>query len=340
MALVLHDSFLDCNLMPKSEWGATPGFAVTTGRDGQANGAASMAGASNRVLTLPVPVAVCIVGWAQTFTGSSVGNANNHVALRDTAGTNQLVLFVNAAGFIELRRTSATGTLLATSSGHAAITSNVWHHYQWRASLSTTSATVVIRLDDVQVLTYTGVTSSTNSNVTGLYWTGFQVAWDDLYLADATDGTATQSRPNNDFLGDLRVACQFPSAAGDVTGWTPSTGANWAAVDETPPSTTDYVSAVSTATGTRDLYQVTDLVGSIAQVYGVRACLYALKSDAGAALIKPVLKENGVTTSQASQGLPTTVAGVFGPALYVKPSNGSSWSASDVNALQIGVEVG
>jgi hypothetical protein len=195
------------------------------------------------------------------------------------------------------------------------------------------------------VLTLTGVvTSSTISNVARIRWvsTGGQSSTvDDLYLCDIVDATATQGRANNDFLGDLRVATLFPTSAGDTTGWTPSTGANWTDVDETPPNQTDFVSSVATASGTRDLYNLTDLTGTITAVYALRVGLYATKTDAGAATIKPVTKEltSGTVTADPAQGLAVAYGALYGALRAVKAA-GTVWSAADVNGLQAGVEVG
>jgi hypothetical protein len=275
-----------------------------------------------------------------------LGQANDFMSYVDTAGTLQIFVWVNASGFIEVRRTSSTGTLLATSSGHAPITINNWYHILTRVVLSSTAGSVDIRLNDVPVLSFSGVTSSLTSNVAKVTISGkggFNNGWyDDFYVNDGVDATATQGAANNTYLGDLKVQSLYPTGVGDTTGWTPNTAvANWTTVDETPPNTTDFNFAVATSTGTRDLYNLTDLVGTIAAVLAIRVGLYAQKSDAGAGLIKPVIKETGGTiTSQASQGLNTTYAAIWGDPLYVKPSNGAAWTATDVNALQAGVEVG
>ena len=61
---------------------------------------------------------------------------------------------------------------------------------------------------------------------------------DDLYVLDGTASTPA----NNDFLGDVRVEGLDPNAAGSNAAWTPSAGANYACVNETPPTDdTSYV---------------------------------------------------------------------------------------------------
>jgi hypothetical protein len=341
MTLLGFDGLQDAATMTKPEWGSAVMSSVT-GRDGSTNGAASSGSVVTWVYTLPTTAAVCICGFAHNYSGSSsLSSANNFWQFRDTAGTAQIAVFVNASGFIEIRRTNRAGTLLATSAGHTAIAQSAFHSYEIKVGLSTVSATVTVRLDSVQVVTFTGVPSSRTSDVAAVavnVGAGVSaVQFDDFYVCDAVDATATQGRANNDFLGDLRVQSLFPTADGDTIQWTPSTGANWAAVDEVPPSTADSVSSITS--GNRDLYQLGDLTGTIITVYAIRVALYANKSDAGPAQVKPLVKENSVVTVASAQGLALTAAAIFGPLRAVRPSDSAVWTTTDVNALQAGQEV-
>jgi hypothetical protein len=253
---------------------------------------------------------------------------------------------LNSSGFIEVRRGTSfsTGTLLATSTGHTAISATAWRGAQVKGLMHTSAGQVTVSLDGVQVLD-TGVvqTAATSGSVSAIRFgqgtSGTNALWyDDFYVCDAVDATATQGRPNNDFLGDLRVQVLAPTGAGDVTQWTPNTAvANWTTVDETPPSATDYNSDATA--GHQDLYALGDLTGTIATVFAVQESLYVGKSDAGSAQVKPLLKENSVATSEAGQGLSTTAGPVFGALRGVRPSDGGLWTSTDVNALQAGAEV-
>jgi hypothetical protein len=354
MTLLFFDGFQDGNTTSKPEWNAGVSGnwdSIQTGRDGGTNGA--VRGSSNSTIatcTLPSSAATCIVGTA-CVTGGATSGADTTpciIGLCSSGNVLQLVLTISLAGFLEVRRTSVTGTLLGTSSGHTPIGSGQWFYVEMKAILTTaTTSTVEVRLNGAPtpVLTITGAaTSSVIGNVTAIRLIGRNglsayCQWDDLYVCDAVDATATQGQANNDYLGDIRVASLFPTAAGDTTAWTPSAGANWTDVDETPPVTTDYVASAASASGTRDLYNVTDLTGTISKVFAVRVGLYAHKTDAGLAQVKPVVKENSVVTAQAAQALSTSGFALYGPALYVKPSNSGLWSGTDVNNLQVGAEV-
>lgn len=345
MTLQFFDGLKDANIMRKPSWSAGAAWnLITTGRFGDTNGAAKPGwgnGATNACkLTLPTPAATVVYGIAANVGSSSTdGLPLGGIAI--ASGVNQLATRVNASGFIEVyRNTVPTGTLLATSTGHAPIVG--FNYYELKASLATSGGTLIVRLNNIEVINFTGQTAATAGNVAMLNFSSPQtdatVTLDDLYVCDTVDATATQGRANNDFLGDLKVACLLPTGAGDSTQWTPSTGANWTTVDDVPPNITDYVS--DPTSGHRDLYVMSDLTGTIGAVYGVQTSLYAAKSDAGAVTMKPTIKESGGTVTSDTAVSPGTTFGPFhGTMRMVRPSDSAVWTASDVNALQAGVEV-
>jgi hypothetical protein len=74
-------------------------------------------------------------------------------------------------------------------------------------------------------------------------------------------------------------------------------------------------------------------------VFAVRPTLYAAKTDAGAASIKPAIRESSgtVTVDSTATPLSTTYAPYWGTLRKTKPGGGA-WTISDVNGLQLGVE--
>jgi hypothetical protein len=338
MSLLFFDGFQDSNVVPKPEWLASMSSTPATGRDGTPNSACR---GGSPTMTLPTPATTCFVGLARMATS----RPDSPVLYFHRSGTLELVLTQNSGGMLELRRTSVSGTLLATSSGHAPIPlTNQWHHFQVKVALRSDGAGVCeVRLNGVTVINYTGQTAGVTGDVTQIQLpsaTGGSgdLLYDDMWVCDGVDGTATQGAPNNSFLGDLKVATMLPTAAGDTTQFTPSTGVtNWSLVDENPANTTDYVS--TSVSGNRDLYQFSDLPANALAPVAVRVGLYAQKSDAGVSSIKPVIKENGVVTAGATSPLLTTWAGYWGSLRTKKPSNDTPWTVADVNGLQAGVEL-
>lgn len=341
MTLLFMDSFQEHSTIPKPEWGGAGFTASATGRDGVANGASGGGGGTTKTVTLPTSAATVHAGIAVN------PNALNQVVqplIFCTSGpVQQIILLINSSGFVEARLTTTAGTLLGTTSGHAALVAGSWRHVGATAVLHTSAGSLTVYIDGVACLTLSGIATSTVSancthvRVIGNNSTGNTV-FDDMWVCDAVSAVGTQGQANNTFLGDLRVAVQLPSAAGDSTQWTPSTGSNFAAVDENPVNTTDYVS--DSVSGHRDLYQTVDTVGTIGTVYAVREGIYAQKSDSGLMQIKPVIKENSTVTSDSAQ---TLAAGswlsAWGDMKAVKPSNSGVWTQTDLDALQVGVEV-
>jgi hypothetical protein len=355
MTLLLFDGLQDANTMQKPEWDILRAFTSTTGRDGSTNGAGQHVGSTSarqiKTLTFPSAAATCIIGFAFQMGSNALAAAssgNTWPLGLTVGGAVQLVLVPTSTGFLELRLGSSTGTLLAstTSANHTAIPTGEWHHLQVKAVIHTSSGSCVVKLDGVTVINYSGQTGTSSGSVDG-----YQIAardqtangnWyiiDDLWVCDAVDATSTQGRANNDFLGDLKVQSLIPAANGDTTQWTPSTGTNHALlVDEIPPNTTDYV--FDSTSGHRDLFTLGDLPSAAITALGVRVGAYALKTDAGAASVKTLIKENSVVTADSAHPLTVSYAGYFSGFYWKRPSDSSLWTVSDVNGMQAGVENG
>jgi hypothetical protein len=354
MTLLFFDGLQDAAVMPKPEWdvgGWT--WSSQTGRDGSANGA-GMTGF--KYLALPSAAATVVAGLAfQVASGGLFGNSVSTLVsfgVGGATGTAAMTMIgVSPTGLLEARWGPGnvdyrTATLIGTAA-HVPLVVGVWHSLQVRLTPHASAGALELLLDGVSVLSVSGVkTNGSSTPVTHLALSGsnangnnFLSYFDDLWVCDAVDASATQGRPNNGYLGDLKVVTLIPSANGDQLDWVPSTGTNHAAlVDEVPPNTSDYVSA--SVVGARDLFAMTDLPGP-GVVYGVRAAHYSLKTDTGASSVKTLLKEAGGTiTAQAAQPLSVSAAAYAGPFAMSKPSApGTVWSAADINALQVGVEL-
>lgn len=340
MSLLFFDSCNDHATVIGPEWGGG-GTANQTGRTGDANGAFGPTAFSDHTLTLPSSASTFVMGFGWKLAGYGLsGNGDNVFGIQVAAAGTQLVLYPNTAGLIEARLGSNAGALVATATVPMAL--NNWYHVQIKAVMHLTAGSLVVKINGVTAINFTGKTSNVTGPVAGVLLHGGNVAvwhYDDIWVCDGVDATATEGRPNNDFLGDLKVAQLLPSGAGAATGWTPNTAvANYTAVDEVPPNATDWVAA--TASGTRDLYAMSDLAANTGAVYGVRVLPYAMKTDAGTMSIKPVLREaGGLVTPGAAVGAPVAYGPTYGPPVKVRPSDGGVWTAADVNGLQAGVEV-
>lgn len=243
-------------------------------------------------------------------------NVDDHVTIQLT-GTYQLS--VTTAGV--LRTTTATNS----------VPIGAWNYLEGKVVISDTVGEVVLKLNGTTIVNLTGIDTKTGTTSTidtfilgSPQGGGGNRYYDDVYLHDSA------------FLGDVRVHTIVPTGAGASTQFTPSTGANWAAVDELPYSATDYVT--DSVVGHRDTYAMGDLPAGVSAVHGVQTCLIAKKTDAGALNVKPVVRQGGVNYYGTSVPLTASDA-TYIDLRTVDPATSAAWTPAGVNSIEAGVEV-
>jgi hypothetical protein len=330
MALLFMDGF-DGGDMTIKGW--APNVNTSTGNNPATRfGTGRWGGVNSTITRIAFPAATKI------FTGFSMANTYNDTAIRpyiflcgDAGATTHLSLGMTNNGIYLYR--GALATLIGQY--NFGVTTNIFYNFEISATINDTTGNVVVRMNGITVISYTGDTKNAGTNSTidafGLGANGGMTAIiDDLYICDDS-GAA----PYNTFLGDVRVQTLVPNGAGSSTQFTPSTGANYTTVDELPYSSTDYV--YSNTSGQRDTYTVSDLTGT-PTIYAVQNNVVAKRSDAGAISLRPAIK------SGASVYYGTTVAlgtsdGTLTDLRTLDPNTSSTWTVSGVNALESGFEV-
>ena len=338
MALRGFWGFENTNSMLYPEFTTT--LSAVNGRDGIANHGCSWNGNSNCQMNIPGgAMSGLIIGFACNFSAFAFSN------IRPV----QFNLGAGMLGYIAPTTDSRIGLynasdVLIASSAINLMTLNIWHYMEVRwVPSSTGSGSCIVRLDGNEVLNYSGATTTTNTVDTLIFNARNSVnGVDDMYLLDLTDGTATDGRPNNTFLGDMKVAHLYPTADGATSGLTPSTGTvHFSLVNENPVNATSYNSGLGGGgSSAEDTYAMADLPASATTVFGLRVGMHALKTDAGAASLRPIIREPDTTETIATAlPLSTTAAGYYGPFTKLKPHAGGVWSPADVNAMQAGAQV-
>jgi hypothetical protein len=252
----------------------------------------------------------------------------------------------------ELRFDNATQELIVTRNGtlvtggrsSIVLSLNQYYYIEWKVTISDSIAadSCVVRVDGVEVINVTAgqdLKNTANTTATrvliGIGTTNAKHQYDDLYICNQSGST------NNNFLGDCRVDTLYPDADGFYTDGTPSAGSDhYAMVDETPVSTTDYVTLASL--NDRDSYSFDSLPALAGQVvYGVQAVAATGKDDSGlisaATFVRsgtsPAVDQDGVSTP-----LPTTYT--FLRDIYEQnPDTSTAWDRDSVNAAEFGVVV-
>lgn len=298
--------------------------------------AITIGGAASSTILKSIPASTKVVVGYATQVATAAG-AFHLISLTGDGGlTNHLNVQHLVAGQLTLFRGS---TSIATAPGAWSGGVGAWHYLEVSATINDTTGTCVVRVDGAVVINFTGDTKNggTNNSIDTVGWGSYQAGgnpqvMDDVYILDGTG-----SAPWNDFLGDVRIHTLVPTGAGNSTQLTPSTGSNYACVDELPYSASDYVS--SSTAGQKDTYATSDLPGTVGTVYGVQVCAVAKKTDAGARSLKTVVRRGSTDYSDSTAAGLGTGDGTVTSLRAVDPSTSAQWTASNVNAMEIGVEV-
>ena len=225
------------------------------------------------------------------------------------------------------------GSSVAT--GVALIGLNVWHIIEVHIKIHGSTGLFHFRVDGLDDAIFTGNTAVVASNVTrfsaGISGSGYNL--DDIILNDIT-GTI-----NNSWMGGAKIVALRPIGPGNQTQWTPSAGLNWQCVDEVPISITDYVSG--NIVGMLDLYDLAGLPAGIcsdATMLGVKVFNSAARSGITVSYIENSLRTNDSTVF-SSVITATSVPIVQSTIWDLNPVTGTTWTYTDINALEAGVKV-
>lgn len=281
-------------------------------------------------ISKPIPASAQVFVGARLQVPQINGNQNFMVFLGDNGATTHVQLRRTANDVITVLR---NGTVLATSAINT-LDAN-WHYVECSVTIADTGGTVVVRVDGVQVVSFTGDTKNagTNSTVDQVQFnifSGAPLSIDDLYINDAT-GTSS-----NTFYGDIRVQPLVPIGAGTTTQLTPSTGANWDCVNEMPYSATDYVSG--STVGNKDTYATSDIAAGYS-ILSMKVKAIAKKTDTNTRSLKTVVRSGGTDYSDTTAQTLSTTDNNIASIRQVDPATGAAWTTAGVNAMEIGVEV-
>lgn len=336
MSLLMFEPFDsgDVALRPGRNIGGSTSFGSTYTRFGYGKSFVTSYVNANNYAYFTVPAASQIyVGFAVRANSSGQLNSDFFGLQGDNGTVTHLTLRFTANNVISVYR---AGTLLASGTFSGSVV-GAFPYVEIGASISSTVGVVTIRVNNAQVLTFTGNTKNggTNSSIDTVYMTGSgsndTVCYDDLYICDGA-GAA----PANTFLGDVRAYTEAPTGAGASTQFTPSTGTNWSCVDENPYSAADNVQ--DGVSGHRDTYAMADLPGGVGTVIGVQAVSIAKKTDAGVILLKNAVKSSATIAYGSSVALSTSDAALL-TILQNDPATSAAWTAAAVNAVEAGFEV-
>lgn len=353
MSLLYMDGFDMADIGQRwTNFGGNPVDTTEAGRyDGYAasNSYNAAAGDARRTVTAS---ATLIVG----FDFKIVGALSSAFCLpilnfwADANATQHLhVGVVGNTGQIQVRRGRWDATILATST--ATITAGAWRHFEVKATLSDTVGYVEVKVDGTTVLTYSGDTKNAGTATTfssvgigtqALFAVSALPHWDNFYVLDTVDATASQGAPNNDFLGvGTRVRTALPAGAGSATDLIPSAVSgssvnNWQNAAERPPNAVVYNS--SGTTGHRDTYAMGDPSTGTDTIVAAQSVALMYRDSSGAVSMKSAMKSGATVAYGATRALGTTAVS-YQDIIAKDPNTSALWTASALDSVELGAEV-
>jgi hypothetical protein len=263
--------------------------------------------------------------WAQN---NSSFNINNSMRIRFLCDTGE---------YIELIWNSATHTMDAyidnvlVDSGSVGLSTADWFHIQFYVDIAA-SGSISVKINGHESIDYSGDTrpdpATTGTTYVYLYSTLTPLPAKNAYFDDLVIGSGG-------YLGDLRCVDIRPNADGTVQ-YTPSTGSdNYAMVDETPPSDSDYNE--TDVDGNADELDMTDFDGATYIPRAVTAWVRA-RQDAGVGdSIQVGVDSGGTDDMSAAQALSDSFEYFF-HTLDDNPADAAEWEDADIDALKLRYE--
>lgn len=274
-----------------------------------------------------------IIGQRMRFDSSARGN----FVVSNTSVGIQWGIRVSLYGEVLLMAPNMS-TVLAISPPNT-VNTNAWNYFDFRFQYdATNNGRMRIRVNTDLMIDYTGPLGTGgvgswnslgwyNTGTSGNSGSGNYMAWDDLYVLTTTGSN------DNDYLGNVRVRLQQPSAPGDITGLVP-TGAptNWQA--QINPSLDPGIYDSTATVGNYDLYKLQANAGS-RNIYGIqtRGCYF---QDNATQLKGGTIIKTGGTEYDSSEHSLSSTYDTYYDIWEINPQTSLPWTAADLNALQSG----
>jgi len=234
-------------------------------------------------------------------------------------------------------------------SSAAVLTSDVWHHIEFKGVFKNSIAAndVQLKIDGILEITVTTATDtqfSTDDTITKIELeSDNEVAkknfFDSFIMWDEVAGDDW-----NDFRGQLRIETKAADANGPDTGFNGSDGNsinNYLQSDEINDlHDSDTTYNEHGAAGTKDSYNFPNMVATdIGSIVGVQVAMVSKKTDTGAADLTPFFVDGG-TDKLGTEHVLTNGTYTFGSHLWDEnPESVAAWTESDITTGNFGLKV-
>jgi len=281
------------------------------------------------------------------YIGANIPNTTTVIAgfaLYTTIGYSDILRFVDATTTQISLYVSADDSSLAVyrngskiaSSPSNVISTSSWSYIEVKVTFSATVGTVTVRVNNVEVISFTGNTIATTNAYCNIVQIG-QVGrysyyeFDDFILMDGTGSYM------NDFQGEERVLTLLPNS--DIsTQFTRSSGTvSYALLNDTATNFTSYTQ--DSTSGDTDIFGYSTVSSSITGILGVQVNTVCQKTDSGALLMNNVLATGGNTYTSATKTVTNTTPAILSDRWAISPYTGTAWTPSDINSINAGYKI-
>ena len=245
-------------------------------------------------------------------------------------GTTQLARLRRnpSSGFLEIRRGTSYGTLLASGAIAVNVGTPVLIEVHYKPH--NTEGIFQVKVGGILDIDFTGDTTDGATAIDAIRLGGdggyYSSCWFDNVVVD-----------NAAWPGNTKIMAIVPTGAGASTQWAPSAGSNFQCVDEIPADETDFVS--TNTIGHLDTYAAADLTGSIENVKCVQVQALAVKEGAPTPLNLQLAVKSGATTYlSADKAIPATTSTALAALWEADPATEAPWEITAVNDAEIGMK--
>lgn len=215
---------------------------------------------------------------------------------------------------------------------------NVTYRIECYFKLADAGGRIVVKLDGVTVIDYTGDTKPGADTTFDCFRLGYRGAgggttanayWDDFVVDNATG--------EGNWIGNSYIKGHAPTGAGATTSWDPSTGSNYACVDEIPGSLTDYVS--TNVSNEVDTYACTDLPGTAGSVKCVQVTHQSFyEGEPTPTKVGCVVRTASTDYAATGVSVGASVSKRIQNLWETNPNTATAWQVSEVNGMEIGIK--
>ena len=244
-------------------------------------------------------------------------------------GTTQLARLRRnpSSGFLEIRRGTGYGTVLAT--GAIAVNVGTPFLIEVHYKPHNTEGVFQVKVGGILDIDFAGDTTDGATAIDAIRLGGdggyYASCWfDNVVVDDAA------------WPGNTKIQAIKPTGAGNSTQWTPSAGANYACVDEVPPSESDFIT--TNTIGHLDLYAAGDLAGAIGSVKCIQVqALAKAEGSPSPHNLQLAVRTNGADYFSGDKAVPSSSTPLSN-LWEANPDTEAPWQEAEVNAMEIGAK--